>query len=717
VTNASRVLPEPRRVLFRVEALADPRVRLFLTSATLLFVELLLIRWIPANVRYVGFFSNFLLMASFLGIGLGILLGRKGWRPPPALFAGLLFAVVALIFVVQLDVQIQSQNELFFGLAESGAADVNFLVLPLVVFLVTAVMATLALPLGPLFRAMPPLNAYAIDIVGSMVGILGFTILAAMGTNPLAWFAVVAVLILLLALANGLTAWSAVGGVAMLGILYAVAVQAGSGDIWSPYYRISTYRDAADEMVINVNGIPHQTLHTLSSTKEQFYDQVYRWFPGRTYDDVLIVGAGSGSDVAVALDRGAKRVDAVEIDPQIQRLGIDHHPNRPYDDPRVTRIVNDGRAYLRNTDRRYDLVVFALPDSLTLVSTAANIRLESFLFTDEAFASVRDHLKPGGIFVLYNYYREPWLIEKLTDMLGDAFGGEPLVRQYGRVTAALAAGPLVNDLAGAPPPGDRIDAVERGRVEPKQATDDWPFLYLRTGFVAPYYLIALAIILGFALVAVLGAARATGTSIRRFSPHFFVLGIAFLLLETRSLVSFSLLFGTTWIVNALAFFAILASVLVAILINARFPIRHPSVFYVGLFVSLGVAFLLPPEQLLIDPPWLRYVIAAALAFTPVFFANLVFSHSFRDTATADMAFASNLLGAMVGGALEYLALLTGYRALLPLVAVLYLLAWLFATRWRRLADRDLETTAPGSEGDGDGGRGATEPRPALEGTA
>ncbi len=58
-----------------------------------------------------------------------------------------------------------------------------------------------------------------------------------------------------------------------------------------------------------------------------------------------------------------------------------------------------------------------------------------------------------------------------------------------------------------------------------------------------------------------------------------------------------------------------------------------------------------------------------------------------------MAFASNLLGAMVGGALEYVALLTGYRALLLVVAVLYALAWLFATRWRTLADVDLATDA------------------------
>ena len=158
-TRVAGALPEPRRVLFRIDALADPRVRLFLTSGTLLFVELLLIRWIPANVRYVGFFSNFLLMASFLGIGLGILLGRRGWRLPVSPFAVLLLAVVGLVLVAQLNVQINSQDELFFGLAESTAADANFLVLPLVVGLVAAVMASLALPLGPLFRAMRPLHA------------------------------------------------------------------------------------------------------------------------------------------------------------------------------------------------------------------------------------------------------------------------------------------------------------------------------------------------------------------------------------------------------------------------------------------------------------------------------------------------------------------------------------------------------------------------------
>jgi hypothetical protein len=677
-----------------VPFLARNGVRLLLTSSTLLFVELLMIRWVPANVRYVGFFSNFLLMASFLGIGLGILLGRKGARWSLVAFPLLLLIVVAIVVRSQLNVEIVSSNELFFGLAESGAADTRPDVLILVVAFVAAVMAALAMPLGPLLKSMPPLRAYAIDIIGSMLGIAGFTLLSAAGTPPLVWFSIVAVLVVLLVLGTKLNAWSLVTVAALLAVLYGVSnpreQRVGGEEIWSPYYRIDTYM-AGGQLNINVNGIPHQALHAVDAPKEEFYDQIYNWFPGRTYDNVLVVGAGSGSDVALALARGAKHVDAVEIDPAIQRIGIEQHPNHPYDDPRVTRIINDGRAYLRGTDNKYDLVIFALPDSLTLVSQAANIRLESFLFTEEAFQSVRDHLSDTGVFVLYNYYRQNWLIDKIVSMLTEAFGSPPLLRTYSDVKAAFADGPAVAALNGASPPGDKVDAVPNpGTIQPKPATDDWPFLYLVVPFVADYYLVALAIILLGALIAVGAAAAVTGTGIRRFSPHFFVLGTAFLLLETRSLVSFSLLFGTTWLVNALAFFGILASVLLAIFINARFHFKRPTFLYAGLFISLAVSFLLPPESLLIDPVWLRYTLAAALAFAPVFFANLVFSYSFRDTRTADMALASNLLGAMGGGALEYLALITGYRALLLVVALLYALAWMFATRVRLLADRELE---------------------------
>ncbi len=673
-----------------VGALAGPAARLFLTSATILFVELLLIRWVPANVVYVGYFSNFLLMASFLGIGAGILFGRDAGRIPISPFAPLLLAVVLLVTRAQLNVQLGSPDEIFFGPQNSHSADANYLLLPFIVVLVTVVMAGLAVPLGGLLTAMPPLRAYAIDIAGSMAGIAAFTALSAAGSGPVVWFTIVAVLLSLGGLAVGITRWSAVSALAMAGVIGLSVVAAQRGDVWSPYYRISEY-SSGGVSAIDVNGVPHQAMIPVATARQSFYQQVYRWFPDRTYQRVLIIGAGSGTDTALNLANGAGSIDAVEIDPQIQAIGARDHPARPYDDPRVQRYVDDGRAFLRNATGRYDLVVFALPDSLTLVSTSANIRLESFLFTKEAFDGVRDHLAPNGIFVLYNFYREPWLVQKMAGMLQQSFGTSPIVRLYpefGGTAATLADGPLVASLAGAAPPGDRMDAIDTATA-PRPATDDWPFLYLREPLIAPHYLIALGLVLLWAGLLVARAARRGGTTFRRFSPHFFMLGMAFLLLETRSLVTFSLLFGSTWIVNSLVFFAILASVLAAIGINARFRFSDPRPLYVALFGAIAVSFLLPPTSLLIEPAWLRYALAATLTFAPVFFANLVFSHSFRDTRTADMAFASNLLGAMLGGAVEYLALLTGYQALLVVVAGLYGLAFVFARRWRILADRDL----------------------------
>jgi hypothetical protein len=675
--------------------LPGPGARLVLTSATLLFVELVLLRWIPANVTYIGFFSNFLLMGSFLGIGVGILLGRRfanvAWSP----FPGLLLLVVGLILGAKLDVQVRASNEIFFGLSESHAADTNFVVLPLVFVLVAAIMAALALPLGALLRSMPPLRAYALDIVGSIGGIGLFTALSVVSLQPPVWFGVLALLLSGLGLARRPNRFSVINATFVLATFGMVLGATASGDLWSPYYRISVERPAGSDTTISVNGIPHQAMHAVPadpSGGEPFYDQIYLWFPGRSFAHALVVGAGSGTDTAYALANKVQAIDAVEIDPRILELGEREHPDRPYADPRVHEYVDDGRAFLRSSSERYDLIVFALPDSLTLVSTSANLRLESFLFTREAFASARDHLAPNGVFVLYNYYRQPWLLEKITAMLADVFQTLPLVRHYDAAigsAAVLAASTTafpVSSQAG-------LASAVGASPSPAEATDDWPFLYLRDRAIASYYLIALAFVLLVAGVATVLAARVTAVPLGAFSPHFFLLGAAFLLLETRSITIFSLLFGTTWTVNAMAFAAILASVLLAIAVNA--VIRPPRpVLYSGLAVMLLIAYLLPPSALLFDPAWLRYLAAAGIAFAPVFFANLVFTASFRDTETADMAFASNLIGAMVGGILEYAALITGYQALLIVVAAIYAAAYVAASRIRLFADRLLVASEP-----------------------
>ena len=68
-------------------------------------------------------------------------------------------------------------------------------------------------------------------------------------------------------------------------------------------------------------------------------------------------------------------------------------------------------------------------------------------------------------------------------------------------------------------------------------------------------------ILGISLIAVRGAVG----SLRRTRQYadLFLLGAAFLLLETRAITMFALLFGTTWLVNALVFTGVLLAVLLA----------------------------------------------------------------------------------------------------------------------------------------------------------
>jgi hypothetical protein len=149
------------------------------------------------------------------------------------------------------------------------------------------------------------------------------------------------------------------------------------------------------------------------------------------------------------------------------------------------------------------------------------------------------------------------------------------------------------------------------------------------------------------------------------------MGAAFLLLETKNVVQFALLFGTTWFVNALVFIGILLAVYLAIEVARRIDLGPPWRLYVALLAALGVAWLVQPNLLLSLPVVPRFVIGIVVAFAPVFLANLVFARRFRDAAASNLAFATNLLGAMLGGVLEYASLVTGYRALLIVIAVLY----------------------------------------------
>lgn len=664
------------------------RHRLFLASALMLFVELVLIRWAGANVLHLSYFSNFVLLGSFLGIGLGFLLANHRvdlfrWSP--------VFLVVFLAFVVVLPAQIgrTGSDFVFFSALEAQGLPI-WVVLPLVFVCVAASMAAIGQGVGRLFGRFEPLTAYRLDILGSLTGVVGFALLALLGATPLVWGVIIAVLYIPLLRPGGIRL---VDGVALLAIVLVLAPQSLRSDvIWSPYYRIQleAYDDVADAIAVSVNGIGHQAIVATETRRryepDYFYPYEHR-AAGRP-ERVLVIGAGNGTDVAIALSEGADAVEAVEIDPRLQGLGEELHPDRPYDDPRVHVTIDDGRAFLERTDDRYDLILFALPDSLTLVGGQSSLRLESYLFTREAIDAARARLAPGGVFAMYNYYREDWLADRFAGTLRDVFGHAPCFDSRG-VEAHLAVMTVGRRAADVTCP-QRWQPLDPPVSAP--ASDDRPFPYLRTASLPPLYVVTLALILVASAISVRVVAGGLGRMVR-YADLFFM-GVAFLLLETMHVVRFALLFGTTWFVNALVFAAILATVLVAIEVARRWRPREPLRLYAVLLGAVAVAWLVPTSRLLELPPAPRFAAAAILAFAPVFLANLVFAERFRDVAEPATAFGANLLGAMVGGVLEYTALLIGYRSLLLVAAAAYALA--FVTGRRALSTAGSPTpAAPG----------------------
>jgi len=149
------------------------------------------------------------------------------------------------------------------------------------------------------------------------------------------------------------------------------------------------------------------------------------------------------------------------------------------------------------------------------------------------------------------------------------------------------------------------------------------------------------------------------------------MGAAFLLLETKNIVQFALLFGTTWLVNSLVFAGVLLAVYLAVETASHVRLPRPSLLYAALIASLVLTWVVPQTSLVGLPIVARFFAGSALAFAPIYLANLIFAQRFSDVATSGDAFAANLLGAMVGGVLEYIALITGYRFLLIVIGVLY----------------------------------------------
>ena len=650
--------------------------RLVASSALMLLLELALIRWLGANVVHLSYFSNFVLLGSFLGVGVGFLISRRSWSVVPVAMP-LLAVLVTVVLVFPITIQRQGSDVIYFT-AMRVAGPPAWLALPVIFLLVAGILAGPAEMVGRCFSGLQPLTAYRYDLIGSLLGIGVVTLLSFLGTPSVVWGLVVSLVFIVLATSVRTRVVYAVSGLVVVGMLLGETLTAGVG--WSPYYKVQTHHSDAGPGALSiwVNGVPHQTMARADwrlQNAPQQYGTPYERLPRATLDNVLVVGAGSGSDVAIALNKGARHVDAVEIDPRILSLGRQRNPDRAYQDPRVTTHVNDGRAFLQSSHTKYDLILFALPDSLALVNGASQIRLESFLFTQEALESVRDHLKPDGGFAMYNYYRENWLIDRLAGTAATVFGHTPCVDNFTSHQAVVAVAVQESSQACgmAYSPTTRVVAP---------ATDNAPFLYFKGGMVPWLYVWSLLGVIVVSLVVV----RAVGGPLREMRPYadLFFMGAAFLLLETKNVASFALMFGTTWFVNALVFAGILVIVLAAVETTRRFRTPPLPVVFAGIACSLALAWLIQPDLLLGLPFWPRLVCATVLAFLPIYLANVAFAKRFAATSDSQSAFGVNLLGAIVGGCLEYAALLTGYDNLLIVAGLLYLAAFVLTPQGSRV---------------------------------
>jgi SAM-dependent methyltransferase len=574
--------------------------------------------------------------------------------------------------------------------------------------------------LGRAFDAYPNrVLGYTLNIGGSLAGIIGFSMISFLQAPPVVWFLISCVGIAYLL--------RQVGSLTRVRALMLVVLVLGLGvpidwfypthqTYWSPYYSVD-YNTVSRS--IGVNTIGHQQIvpFALAGSSYSLVHLLQAHSGGTPFRDVLIIGAGSGNDINHALRFGASRIDAVEIDPVIQGIGISDNPDHPYQDARVVPHLDDGRHFLRTTDRKFDLVVYALVDSLILHSSYANLRLESYLFTQQAFADVQRVLKPDGVFVMYNYFRQGWIVERIAAMAQTTFGCRPLVVSlpYKETLSTSSPAGFTMIIAGCnsriaaafdrhknfwldtvPPRNLDVDGFalhpetmvpdqrhDYERISPTAlihdggevlaTSDNWPFLYLH-GKLIPGFTIRSMAILGLLGVGMVYLFLPKG----RVALHsrMFFLGAAFMLLETRAVVQMALLFGSTWLVNSAVFFTVLILILLANLYVLKIRDVNIVWHYDGLLLFLVAGVLVPLDVFLNGGMLWRYAAPCILALGPMLFSGVIFARSFRDATNPDLAFGSNIAGSVVGGLAESCSMLVGFQHLLLVAMFFYLLsAW------------------------------------------
>jgi len=697
--------------------------KLALISVLGLYLELLMIRWVSSEIRIFAYFKNFVLIACFLGFGLGCYLVRRRINLLSLLAPLTTLAVIVKLpwpalrqLIINLPGYIGATSEVNvwgvpyipMSLHSLGLlADATIVVIP-----IFALVSFAFVPVGQLVgwyleNAPNGITGYTVNILGSLFGIGLYTLLCFLFQPPAIWFLLGGAMLVWFLWPLPRMRWAA-GAVLIFCVgLTALGPGGGAKDYWSPYQKLTLspyYKDG--ELVayqLTTNGSWYQQILNLSpafvaSHPKDFQNYPVQWnaynLPYHFYQappsSVLVLGAGTGNDVAAALRNGVGNVTAVEIDPLILNLGKQLHFEKPYASPHVKAVANDARSYMETTKDRFDMVIFCFLDSHTTSSYYSNIRIDNYVYTLEAVEAAKRLLNPDGLMVVKFQVNTPWIAGRLVNLLQTAFGRAPLEMQAD-ATAFTTPGPFF--VAGSQAHIDRALAdptlanyVQTHQVPPAEkaslTTDDWPYFYQHEPGL-PGSVIILSVIL---ILLCWLFMRQTGAVVSTLRWHFFFLGAGFLLLEAQIISKMALLFGTTWMVNSIVIAGLLALMVASNFIVQWRPKIPVAVGYAGIFGTIVAGYWIPLDKLFFPSIWVKALAATAVLCLPVFFAGIVFIRSFAMEGFRSEALGSNLLGALTGGLLEALSMWTGIRSLLIVAGLLYLASWWALGTQSRLAE-------------------------------
>jgi len=675
------------------------KIRLIVLVTMLsLLLELVMIRWLASVFPVYSFYKNFTMLACFLGLGAGYAVAEK--QPcAPALVLPMLALFVGVITLLRYDT---GAAYLIFSIGWLSSFD-----LP-VYFLLGAsfiICACICYPVGQLcgklLHSSNSLNAYSLNLAGSILGVIALFVMSLYWTPPVIWFAVTGGILLLFVLSRDEFLTVGIASFCVLLAILAWPVQPETQRIYSPYQLLERTAKADGLMQILSGGSYYQKVYNFADNKRGTEDEADRFvrayyeFPynfKKAPERVAIVGSGSGNDVATALRMGAAHVDAIEIDPAIAFLGKKYHPEHPYDDPRVNLSINDARNFFRTANQQYDLIVYGVLDSHTALSHASNLRVDSYVYTREGIAEAFKLLKPNGVLSISFTLVNDALGFKLSNILSELPGaGKPLAVRVRYDFVRTTAFVVRKGAAVTMPDANAFASIGFTNVsdyfaqpypEASVPTDDWPFFYMVERSFPVTYMIALGMVLLLSYYFVRKTIGFTEPIDRSYVPFFF-LGSGFMLVETKAITELGLHLGGTWFVIAAAILLVLVMAFLANLIVTRTARSLAGPAYVGLFVSLLVGYGLATShgQWISGPPMVQLALSCLVLTIPLFFAGIIFSSLIGEARiNISTAFAYNLMGALFGGVMEYNSMYFGFAFLYLIALGFYGLA--FAFSWK-----------------------------------